>query len=425
MKSIIKSTLSISIAGLILAGNLGSGFVSAQELPASTQVKNVEVLSPAAVQLSQPAIKIKSTSSSALNSTVSALTLDQAVKLALESSKDVKLKSATITQTEELRDRTIDLYKFQDINPSPVNSSYYAPIGPNGAVAFVPDLAAKNTLLGLVQAEVGLTVNQRMYDVVKETVAFAVRNQFDEIKGTELKIASEKALLNSMSERIRIAQVKNGIGLESNYNLDTAMKDYEKEKKNLEILQKSLDISYEKLNILMGKSADTRDVLAYEVQYSNDIGNINVAGVLGNKMSGDPYIWAQGKNKEISEASLRLYTIAGTDKTYKEREADVEVAAKNIEKVKESYEKVFRGRITQIKQLEDQIKQNQTALSKAKLTQGLVETQVAAGLATATDLLEAQTQVTALNNAIAGLVIQHEALKAIIDKPYLVPEYVA
>ena len=350
-----------------------------------------------------------------------ALTYDDAVTQALGYSKDVQMKAITIGQSRDLRDRMANLVVNAGYTSDSMGSSVLN--GPNG-MSYVPDSTEKQALLGVTQAQNALIVNNSMYSVAQDSVAFAVWAAFDQIESLQNQITSETENIKVLADKLSLGHTESNLGLKSDFDLTSQMKDLDTEKKNLELLNKSLTAAYSTLNSLLGKPDGSRYILQREVKYEEMAKNTDISGMVLSKKSGDPYIQTLRQSLKNAEASLNMFTLSGgADKSYSERKDDVSIAGKTIDQANLSYDLVFRNRVSQLMQLQDQIKQDQIKLAKAQDTLKLVNTQVSAGLAIATDQEAAQLGVDSTNSDLANLYIKHATLKKTIDKPYLSPTY--
>ena len=320
------------------------------------------------------------------------LTYERALELALAHSYEMRAKEIGLDKAEEL------------------NSSLFLPLG-----SFVPSLiVAKDGL------RTGEAWAERQIGLTKEAIGFSVRTSLDEIVNlkNDARLADAKTAV--ARTRLNIAQIKADNGMESEHGLDNARRSYELEVKQGQILQKSLESEYIKLDQLLGIKDSNKYVIADSTEWM-PLEELDVEDVARSAVLDDPYIWLQEQQLKNSELGLLLFEYNIGGESYKSQEIDISTAKNTLARMKSDLDKTVRARYNQIRILEANYAVLEQNLGKAQASLRILRVQYDAGMVIELDLKEAELAVMQIENQMNELNAQHEQLKALFSKPYLSP----
>lgn len=343
------------------------------------------------------------------DSQTTALTYEEAVSMALARSYKLKVDNENIKKMEEIKDRIAEDFIYSM---------------PEGRGQGYADLMARQQLLGMVQTDIGLGMAKKQVTITEEAIAFQVKDAMDEIISTQKELVYTKLELEHVQKQLELARIKTELGLESEYNLSTAKNTLEEGRKQKEVLLKTLDKAYLKLNQLIGKPDEEH----YEITETINFGPIKVPDLdahVNRSLSIDPYVWLQEQQIAHSQKGLDLYTYNANQDPYKAKESDVRRERNELMDLKDNLDESIRTKYNDILQLEIKYEILEVNLAKAEDALNLVRAQYDAGMAIDLQLEETQLAVEKIKLELTKLAITHQKLTILFYKPYLAPDYLS
>lgn len=337
------------------------------------------------------------------------ISLSQAQQLAREHNYGIKNKQQNIIRTEESRKQGVDTADALRVS--------------QGA-SWVEDSDAKSALVNLQQQTNNLAIANRKIELEKESLDYAVRLQFDELRKTK----SQLLLLNEKMQYERgmanLSNVKLLYGLNSAFEADKVQADLKQLQAEATQAEKSLEKAYIKLNHLMGIPDKERYEIAYEVVYAPLAERTPMV-----QTGSDPYLWILNKQLATDETRLKLYTISDNilarDESYKGREAKKKITDNAYWDTNDRLTEAVKTRFYQLKQIEDQMGALEIAVTRAEKALQLAQLQYDAGLLRAIDVEAAKVAVATARQDHEVALLSHETLVLSYRKPYLLPDYLS
>ena len=331
------------------------------------------------------------------------LTYEKAGEKAIGNSHELKNKMVELKKLEEQREKA----------SSDLGGSYPTDQG-NGA----DDSARFNLLKRLKSMDASLEMAKREIEISKERIALETKNMKNEVNKlfrdkeiTDLKLSIGK-------KELEMAQAKESRGLVSRYDLEKSQEAYETLLKGKEVLEKSIEASYIKLNLLLGMKDSESYILEEDVEYKpiekEDLDSLSIR--LANS---NPNIWNQQKKIEMAELDLALYVYNAGGDSYAIKEIDLQLEKNNLTNLKKNLEASTKTGYTQIQQLEKNYELLEANVKSAERALIYVQAQYNVGMIVKLKLLEAELQVVQLKGDLKNRAIEHQKLKNALYKPYL------
>ncbi|MEN6348756.1 MAG: TolC family protein [Syntrophomonas sp.] len=348
-------------------------------------------LFPASAMGAESAASGNSSSASGL-----VLSMDDAVKLAVANSNELKSSSYSLEQDEESRDKAQENLTFI---PSDGSSS-----------------EAVSTYKSMVNSELDYQMSIKTDSVKKDTVVKDVFEKYTDVLNAQEKVKlAQKNLEYSRFQRLA-AQVGYQAKTVSLNSKNTAERDYMAKESALIESQASLDTSYEKLNSLLGLTSKQRPVLQDDPQYSVlKIDNLETE--IQRRLEVDPDIWLADQQVEKAQLNLNLYSWSASS-SYRVQELDLLKTQLSAADTKEQARQSLRSTYNSIYQLEQQYNTRQQDLATAEDNLSIAQTKFNLGLVAKGDLLKAEMDLTSAQQSLKSLIYQHELLKISFDKPW-------
>lgn len=337
------------------------------------------------------------------NEEVNLLTYEEAVEKAFNHSYQLKNQLEEIEKLKILRSEAGDA----------MGGTY-----PSGTGNGEDDAARLNRLKKLKSAINSLAMAEKEGEVMKEIIGFQVKNAMNEIN----QRLDEKELMNlelqNAKTKLEMARAKERKGLLSKYDLEREEDAYHKQIKEKEILEKTIETAYTKLNGLIGFNEDEAYRLEDTTQYES-LEDEDVDHLVRKVINESPTIWNQEKKIEMAELDLSLYVFNAGGDPYEVKKIDLRQEKYNLANLKLSLEESTKTMYQQIQQLEKSYELLEANLKSAERTLELVRAKYNVGMATDMQLTEAELAVGQMKNEMKKKAMEHEKLKELLYKPHL------
>ncbi len=328
------------------------------------------------------------------------LTLEMAVERALNTNSSLKRAKKDLERAEEVKDYLADKIDF-------------IPSGP------VPSSNAESVFLNLTQAEISRNMARRNYTAGEDAVVLSVHQAYYEILRSSEKVSVDESTLKNRQWLKQVAYAGQRAGTVDALGVIQAETSWGNAKTALESAQKALDDAYQKFNQMVGLSPEDRPVLVDSPELSPlEVKNLDVE--VNAIVTSSPTVWSAEQGVELAKLTRRLYdfTNPNAGEPYKAKEIDLEKAEVTAGDVKEQMAKQLRTMYYTAKQLEEQYAGiiESTRLAEENLRVAKVKYDV--GIATKTDVLNAELALEQARQGLLEIECQHEILKMAFKKPW-------
>jgi hypothetical protein len=287
---------------------------------------------------------------------------------------------------------------------------------------FITEAAHVNALISLTQADYGVAAAQYQKQIQEGVIKYQVKAAFDSIQSYKMEIEILNRTMETAKKQLDIITQKANLGLESDFKKTTEEQNYINQQKKMEVLKKSLENEYIKLNRLMGIDERERFSLEYALEFSPlEMSEIELNAHIERALVKDPTILLKGEAVKQAEYNLRLYTYSGINPadTFGAREGKLKQARLEEMQAKNELRDKIRTTYNQIKQLEEQYQIYTTNLQQAKEQYNILKTQYELGMVTELDLKQAELAILSAQVTQEKTAIQHAQLVYLLNNPYL------
>lgn len=326
------------------------------------------------------------------------LTLDQAVEKALANSKNLKQADYDIERGKIVRDQAADNVTFIPEGPSTV--------------------AADMAFTGLVMRDLAWQMSMKTKDMKADSVVLSVFKAYTDVLAAQEDTAAAESAFKTAEWQQQMARVSAQTGTLSMAAKVQAEASCELRKAALEASRKGLTNKYQALNNLIGYKPEDKPVLTDQPLFI-PIKIDNLETEIQRRMELSPSSWLANQSVSLAKLDLQLYNWANPARDpYDAKVIDVTTAELKAADGQEKIRQGIRSIYNSILQLEDIYALQQQTLKIAEENLRVVRVQFAVGIATKSQILEAEDKVALSRKDIASTVYAHEVLKLSFDKPW-------
>ena len=345
------------------------------------------------------------------------MTLDDAIKKAIENSIDLKIVENEKEKADELANEAGNSYKKLN----------YVKAVTNGTG--IKDAQQKQVTMAVEQTSILQQGSKIKENATLDFLKFGVTASFYNINKISKDIDFADSKASNLQKTENITRMKQEVGYESDLSLKNSKIDTEKAIKDKKKSQEDLNAEYIKLNKLIGYSKEKREILQDELKYSplkDSEEDVNYRVQKGIEI--DPTVWQKQKEAEIADMNVNLYVYnvqeyyTSQNRTlmpYRVEELNSAIAYNQIDQQKQNIETIVRTTYNNIKKLEAVYDSLQTDKEKLDQNYKALKAKYDAGMATKQELSDLELKKKELEAGIYGVVVQHELLKMVYEKPFL------
>ena len=328
------------------------------------------------------------------------LTLEAAVERALVTDNSLKKAQKDLERTEEVKDYLADKIDF-------------TPRGP------VPSSNAESVFLNVTQAEISRNMARRNYKAGEDAVVLSVHQAYYEILRNQEKVSVGESTLKNRQWLKQVVYAGKRVGTVDALTVIQAETNWAGARTSLEAAQKALADSYQKFNQMVGFGPEDRPVLVDRPQLTPlEVKNLDVE--INAIVTSSPTLWSAEQGVELAKLTKRLYdfTNPSAGEPYEVKDIDLQKAEVTAGDVKEQMTKQLRTMYYTAKQLEEQYAGvvEGTRLAEENLRVAKVKFDV--GVATKTDVLNAELDLEQTRQGLLEVECQHDILKMAFKKPW-------
>lgn len=198
-------------------------------------------------------------------------------------------------------------------------------------------------------------------------------------------------------------QTKHRLGMISTYKLDQLKAEYEKSKKKIYQLEKSLEQMYISLNDTIGEPVDKEYIVEYDVEFEPYVLQGTLESYINAQINKDYSILLKEQAVQDAKFGTNYLAESTTNATNKLNKNSYESAKRALKAAKEEKEVAIRNAYVQLEQSEAAYEQAEADLVQAQADLKTTEVNFQAGNITKLTLEQAQLGVTKAENALDDL----------------------
>jgi outer membrane protein TolC len=351
------------------------------------------------------------------------LTYDEALALALKNNSSLKDIDESVDYLDELRDDLGDLIWSLDQQESMYSSNLFN-LSQQTNDILAAQLALQTNIESTIEAARSIKnveIQKQMVDVNKEMVSdgveLALKSYLNNIKSTQTQISLLSAKVELGKENIENLELKNKLGYESDYNLQSAKTSQLADESSLKMLQLNLANEKQTLNNLLGLDANEDVYVEFDVSF-DALDDVDLEKYVTSKRESDPSIKTLKNTVTLAEYKERTNKSYDSESTLSVRN-ELNSAKRSLSDGQDSLETNIRSAYNNIRQLEENNKMLLRAVEQAKADYNSVVTSYKSGLATEYQVKQAKLGIISAEKAVEDNEQSYDLLTFTFDRPYL------
>ena len=321
------------------------------------------------------------------------LTYEEAVELATKNSSDLRSVAETADYLQDLKEDIWD-----------ITGSFSVP-----TVSYQQwvddDIYAIYSSIQNISSS--MTKNRYSEELTKISLEATVKNYYTSIFSDQSSLELAKKDMAAKKTLWEQGQLKNQLGLLSDYDLQELRSDYEQAQYNVTKLEMALEQEYLSFYNFIGQDREKDYTLVYDVEYAPYELPQPMTQYINSKMNTDYTIKLQEQAVKDAEFN-KNYMSMSSNATSANNKHSYEEAKRSLKTAKDSKELAIQNAYNSILSLESQYDSALTTLEQAKAAQRAAEVNYKAGNTTAITLDQAALAVEQAQNAVTQLEYAHD-----------------
>ncbi|MFR4564608.1 TolC family protein [Anaerotignum sp.] len=322
------------------------------------------------------------------------LTYEEAVELATKNSSDLRSVAETADYLQDLKEDIWD-----------ITGSFSVP-----TVSYQQwvddDIYAIYSSIQNISSS--MTKNRYSEELTKISLEATVKNYYTSIFSDQSSLELAKKDMAVKKTLWEQGQLKNQLGLLSDYDLQELRSDYEQAQYNVTKLEMALEQEYLSFYNFIGQDREKDYTLVYDVEYAPYELPQPMTQYINSKMNTDYTIKLQEQALEDAEFNKNYMSMSSTNATSANNKHSYEEAKRSLKTAKDSKELAIQNAYNSILSLESQYDSALTTLEQAKAAQRAAEVNYKAGNTTSITLDQAALAVEQAQNAVTQLEYAHD-----------------
>lgn len=322
------------------------------------------------------------------------LTYEEAVELATKNSSDLRSVAETADYLQDLKEDIWD-----------ITGSFSVP-----TVSYQQwvddDIYAIYSSIQNISSS--MTKNRYSEELTKISLEATVKNYYTSIFSDQSSLELAKKDMAVKKTLWEQGQLKNQLGLLSDYDLQKLRSDYEQAQYNVTKLEMALEQEYLSFYNFIGQDREKDYTLVYDVEYAPYELPQPMTQYINSKMNTDYTIKLQEQALEDAEFNKNYMSMSSSNATSANNKHSYEEAKRSLKTAKDSKELAIQNAYNSILSLESQYDSALTTLEQAKAAQRAAEVNYKAGNTTAITLDQAALAVEQAQNAVTQLEYAHD-----------------
>ncbi len=322
------------------------------------------------------------------------LTYEEAVELATKNSSDLRSVAETADYLQDLKEDIWD-----------ITGSFSVP-----TVSYQQwvddDIYAIYSSIQNISSS--MTKNRYSEELTKISLEATVKNYYTSIFSDQSSLELAKKDMAVKKTLWEQGQLKNQLGLLSDYDLQKLRSDYEQAQYNVTKLEMALEQEYLSFYNFIGQDREKDYTLVYDVEYAPYDLPQPMTQYINSKMNTDYTIKLQEQAVKDAEFNMNYMSMSSSNATSANNKHSYEEAKRSLKTAKDSKELAIQNAYNSILSLESQYDSALTTLEQAKAAQRAAEVNYKAGNTTAITLDQAALAVEQAQNAVTQLEYAHD-----------------
>lgn len=322
------------------------------------------------------------------------LTYEEAVELATKNSSDLRSVAETADYLQDLKEDIWD-----------ITGSFSVP-----TVSYQQwvddDIYAIYSSIQNISSS--MTKNRYSEELTKISLEATVKNYYTSIFSDQSSLELAKKDMAVKKTLWEQGQLKNQLGLLSDYDLQKLRSDYEQAQYNVTKLEMALEQEYLSFYNFIGQDREKDYTLVYDVEYAPYELPQPMTQYINSKMNTDYTIKLQEQAVKDAEFNKNYMSMSSSNATSANNKHSYEEAKRSLKTAKDSKELAIQNAYNSILSLESQYDSALTTLEQAKAAQRAAEVNYKAGNTTAITLDQAALAVEQAQNAVTQLEYAHD-----------------
>ncbi len=322
------------------------------------------------------------------------LTYEEAVELATKNSSDLRSVAETADYLQDLKEDIWD-----------ITGSFSVP-----TVSYQQwvddDIYAIYSSIQNISSS--MTKNRYSEELTKISLEATVKNYYTSIFSDQSSLELAKKDMAVKKTLWEQGQLKNQLGLLSDYDLQKLRSDYEQAQYNVTKLEMALEQEYLSFYNFIGQDREKDYTLVYDVEYAPYDLPQPMTQYINSKMNTDYTIKLQEQAVKDAEFNKNYMSMSSSNATSANNKHSYEEAKRSLKTAKDSKELAIQNAYNSILSLESQYDSALTTLEQAKAAQRAAEVNYKAGNTTAITLDQAALAVEQAQNAVTQLEYAHD-----------------
>lgn len=322
------------------------------------------------------------------------LTYEEAVELATKNSSDLRSVAETADYLQDLKEDIWD-----------ITGSFSVP-----TVSYQQwvddDIYAIYSSIQNISSS--MTKNRYSEELTKISLEATVKNYYTSIFSDQSSLELAKKDMAVKKTLWEQGQLKNQLGLLSDYDLQELRSDYEQAQYNVTKLEMALEQEYLSFYNFIGQDREKDYTLVYDVEYAPYELPQPMTQYINSKMNTDYTIKLQEQAVKDAEFNKNYMSMSSSNATSANNKHSYEEAKRSLKTAKDSKELAIQNAYNSILSLESQYDSALTTLEQAKAAQRAAEVNYKAGNTTAITLDQAALAVEQAQNAVTQLGYAHD-----------------
>lgn len=322
------------------------------------------------------------------------LTYEEAVELATKNSSDLRSVAETADYLQDLKEDIWD-----------ITGSFSVP-----TVSYQQwvddDIYAIYSSIQNISSS--MTKNRYSEELTKISLEATVKNYYTSIFSDQSSLELAKKDMAVKKTLWEQGQLKNQLGLLSDYDLQELRSDYEQAQYNVTKLEMALEQEYLSFYNFIGQDREKDYTLVYDVEYAPYDLPQPMTQYINSKMNTDYTIKLQEQAVKDAEFNKNYMSMFSSNATSANNKHSYEEAKRSLKTAKDSKELAIQNAYNSILSLESQYDSALTTLEQAKAAQRAAEVNYKAGNTTAITLDQAALAVEQAQNAVTQLEYAHD-----------------